>query len=45
MTNRPPTDVKNLDSTGNPPVEWSRVVDVLEAHPNLGIEYPPSWGR
>ena len=31
MTNRQPTDIKNLDQYGNPPLEWSRVRTLLEA--------------
>lgn len=44
MTNRQPSDIKNLDSYGNPPLEWSRVLDVLEKHPALGLESPSFLG-
>lgn len=33
MTDRPPTEVKNLDIYGNPPLEWSRVLDALHNPP------------
>jgi hypothetical protein len=30
MTNRQPTDVKNLDIYGNAPLEWNRAVELLD---------------
>jgi hypothetical protein len=36
MTNRQPTDVKNLDIYGNAPLEWNRAVAQLERFQNEG---------
>jgi hypothetical protein len=33
MTEREPSDVKNLDQYGNAPLEWSRARDLLAANP------------
>lgn len=39
MTNRQPTDVKNLDIYGNPPLEWKRAVGLLDQFQKEG-----GWG-
>ena len=39
MTNRQPTDVKNLDIYGNAPLEWSRAVGLLDQFQKAG-----GWG-
>jgi hypothetical protein len=33
MTDRQPTDIKNLDIYGDAPLEWSRIVDALQNPP------------
>ena len=40
MTNRQPTDVKNLDQYDNPPLEWKRALDLLDAQPRSGVDFP-----
>lgn len=40
MTNRQPTDVKTLDQYDNPPLEWKRALDLLDAQPRSGVDFP-----
>lgn len=39
MGDRTPVDVKNLDSTGNEPLPWSRALDDMAAKPFLGTTF------
>jgi nitroimidazol reductase NimA-like FMN-containing flavoprotein (pyridoxamine 5'-phosphate oxidase superfamily) len=42
MTNREPIEVKNLDQYGNPPLEWSAVLERLEGA--SGLDQPSFLG-
>jgi hypothetical protein len=39
MTDRQPSETKNLDGYGNPPLEWQRVVDGLSGPPDENLTY------
>lgn len=44
MTTRQPSGIKNLDQYGNPPLAWNHARELLEAQPQLGIDFPTFLG-